>query len=746
MAEKVTVNPLEVRGAGDIVSPKTAYDFGFYNSYVNQTTTVVNGVPMTVFNMGSRSQESLELDFDKFVNYTEDLNSFPLRATLKNSTGSPLVGKRLTCTVDGVDVYSANTNSRGQVVFNVPVTHSGDYYCTVQYTTQTGGNVGGATRSVKVFVGELNSITLKASRNPVGTGDLSALVCNVDCFIDDERFPAPNVPVSFYEEYIMDKLRITSGDTVQDGDVLPLTARLSDVDGSAIPDQLVEFYEEWESGDLVFVNPVDIIQSGTVLPVSARLTDLDGSGISGETIMFYEEYETDHLHLRLGETVIESDEVTTISATLHDRDGSLIQVAGATVRFYEEYIISDVNLFVDKSVIIPYECVVLSASVRDEDGSAIPNQTVFFYEEFERTNLNVSFSKNPLTTGEESEFTALLRDSDGSRVRDSMVEFTEELDSTDWQVWFDEIDRIDTVQVDDTVPVSANVYNENGEPVSDVYVRFVADMNGEEVIVPDCEPEPEPVLPVGSVTLVGGGNKILSAYDEDTALLTVTVKDTANNVMEGESVVFKANGAVLDTKVTDSTGVATYTYTAQGIGDVEFTAEVGSLVSETYTIEDCIVYDSLTSASGKWTIPSGVTSVYSDEGWKISANAYKQIKLTEKLTSACSVEFTVVDYTTPSYSSPPIIVYQYTNGETTPNQELLLVDSPSSFKVLGNTISHAMIKGGVYKIEYDTTMKVYENDTLLASASNSVGLPTRFEWHMGTSRHAIYKDLKVKPL
>ena len=172
------------------------------------------------------------------------------------------------------------------------------------------------------------------------------------------------------------------------------------------------------------------------------------------------------------------------------------------------------------------------------------------------------------------------------------------------------------------------------------------------------------------------------------------------------------------------------------------------ILLETYVVEDCIFYDSCTSnaKASAWTIPSGVTSQYSDEGWRISANAYKQIKLTEKLTSACSVEFTVVDYSTPTTNFPPVIVFQYTNGETTPNQPLLLVEDTSSFKALGNTISHTMVKGGVYKIEYGTTMKVYENDTLLASASNSVGLPTRFEWHMGTNRHVVYKDLKVKPL
>lgn len=170
-------------------------------------------------------------------------------------------------------------------------------------------------------------------------------------------------------------------------------------------------------------------------------------------------------------------------------------------------------------------------------------------------------------------------------------------------------------------------------------------------------------------------------------------------------------------------------------------------VSETYLVEDCILYDPLTSASGKWTIPSGVTSEYSSDGWKISANAYKQIKLTDKLTSACSVEFTLVDYNKLSYGAS-VLVYQYTNGETTPNQEIMASGNSSTRStVFGTTMSHDFVKGAVYKIEYDSTMKVYENDVLLGSKSNNVGLPTRFEWHMGQNgRYAIYKDLKVKPL
>ena len=45
-------------------------------------------------------------------------------------------------------------------------------------------------------------------------------------------------------------------------------------------------------------------------------------------------------------------------------------------------------------------------------------------------------------------------------------------------------------------------------------------------------------------------------------------------------------------------------------------------------------------------------------------------------------------------------------------------------------------------------MKVYENDTLIASASNTVGLPTKFEFHVGSggNRWIKIKDVKVKPL
>lgn len=154
------------------------------------------------------------------------------------------------------------------------------------------------------------------------------------------------------------------------------------------------------------------------------------------------------------------------------------------------------------------------------------------------------------------------------------------------------------------------------------------------------------------------------------------------------------------------------------------------------------------SNQSAFTIPSGTTSTYSNDGWRVSANGYKQVKLTDKLTTSCSVEFTISDYS--NVATQSIIIFAYTNGETTPNLSILQGGTSASNlrKVFDTQLDHDFIKGGEYRIEYtSSTITVYENDVLLGQSSNTVGFPTRFEFHMGAnSRYAVYKDLKLKPL
>ena len=97
-------------------------------------------------------------------------------------------------------------------------------------------------------------------------------------------------------------------------------------------------------------------------------------------------------------------------------------------------------------------------------------------------------------------------------------------------------------------------------------------------------------VPVPTTLSVVADNPVLSYSDGDSAVLSATVRDQDSLPMSNQSVVFKIGSTVLDTVLTDGTGVAEYEYTSQGAGDVVFTVECMNL-QETYELEDCTCYD-----------------------------------------------------------------------------------------------------------------------------------------------------------
>ena len=99
------------------------------------------------------------------------------------------------------------------------------------------------------------------------------------------------------------------------------------------------------------------------------------------------------------------------------------------------------------------------------------------------------------------------------------------------------------------------------------------------------------VINVPTSLVLEADKSILSHYDNDNCVLTATLYDNNNTPMEGLNVVFKNGDIVLDTITTDSSGVATYTYNSQGVGDVTITVECMNLV-QTFVVEDCRYYNS----------------------------------------------------------------------------------------------------------------------------------------------------------
>lgn len=116
-------------------------------------------------------------------------------------------------------------------------------------------------------------------------------------------------------------------------------------------------------------------------------------------------------------------------------------------------------------------------------------------------------------------------------------------------------------------------------------------------------------LPFNGSMSISVSKDILSYADNDSCTLTATLTgdDVAN-----KPIVFKNGNTVLDTVNTDSNGVATYTYSSQGAGDVTFTVECMNL-QETYSIQDYLQIptlngDNIYQINGTTTVSNGEMS------------------------------------------------------------------------------------------------------------------------------------------
>ena len=105
------------------------------------------------------------------------------------------------------------------------------------------------------------------------------------------------------------------------------------------------------------------------------------------------------------------------------------------------------------------------------------------------------------------------------------------------------------------------------------------------------------VTPVADSISMTADKSILSYADSESATLSATVLDQFDAPMENETVEFFNGSTSMGTATTNASGIATKSYSSTGAGDINFTAEVGSLVSEIYELEDCKKYISTYSKS-----------------------------------------------------------------------------------------------------------------------------------------------------
>ena len=238
-------------------------------------------------------------------------------------------------------------------------------------------------------------------------------------------------------------------------------------------------------------------------------------------------------------------------------------------------------------------------------------------------------------------------------------------------------------------------------------------------------------------TLSLSSNKnILSYYDSESATLTATLLEEGVGV-SGETVEFFKGSTSLGTATTDSNGIATKSYTSTGAGDVSFTAGVGSLVSETYEIEDCTKYDTnvyLTHSNGdrveslNYALPSTFRIDY-EYSTTTTTNVSTKMTIGES-SSRC----VMVGRMTGSDTKYKAIVRTSSSG----SGDLTTIGTNS----IANTNEYIQLF-----VEYDGSSLNF-NDDITVTNFNGVSLQKLVDvngWH-STANRGMIRNIKIKPL
>ena len=202
MVDKVSVNPLSVRGAGDIVSPKTASDFDVFNSTITSSSEDVDGATMTVYTVSYVNGTYFKISSDNIIPVGE--TSFTVSAVLKkNSDDSVVSGASVSCTVNGDSVLTGTTDSNGSVSFTIPTMEDVPKY-TVKLVYSGTDGIGGAFKVTGLICVDLTTLALALTGNKTitQTNDSCALIATLTGIgVDGERIGVPGQTVTVYEEY-----------------------------------------------------------------------------------------------------------------------------------------------------------------------------------------------------------------------------------------------------------------------------------------------------------------------------------------------------------------------------------------------------------------------------------------------------------------------------------------------------------------------------------------------------------------
>ena len=192
--DKVSVNPKNIRCLGNIVSPKTAVDFGTVNGTISSGTDSVNTQSMTVYTTDYLVGSTITLSGDRVIE-VED-TSFTVTATLKDNTDTVVTGATVYCDVNGT-VMEATTNSSGVASFTISTDGSAVYSIRCYYNGSD--NLAGSSAYTRVYCADADTIEVYGTQSIIQTGETIKLIGVLKSITGDEMETyVPGVRVEFY--------------------------------------------------------------------------------------------------------------------------------------------------------------------------------------------------------------------------------------------------------------------------------------------------------------------------------------------------------------------------------------------------------------------------------------------------------------------------------------------------------------------------------------------------------------------
>lgn len=264
------------------------------------------------------------------------------------------------------------------------------------------------------------------------------------------------------------------------------------------------------------------------------------------------------------------------------------------------------------------------------------------------------------------------------------------------------------------------------------------------------EEQVTPEISISASTLIG------EVGDDLPITLSSNLKNTALTVLLNDA-------EVADSVTTDNTGNAVFNYNCNGAGDVNVKVKYlyGTNVyySNILTVEDCLVYDTMTSESDRWVRTSDIIVNIDSEGTKFStnSNSEQKYKLPSKyFTPPYTIEFDWVDgggnqkmglelYPDAKYSGDTF--WYGSHWDSGANKFIISTypSSTSSSKTEANITRDINPNDHLKFIVESNNVKLYQNSELILSKHQGKTCDTQyFCFYTNNNRIQKVKNLKIK--